>query len=143
MEASSDARKELLEDASLTRGRGETILLVDDEASIRTVTGQTLQAFGYKVITASDGAQALAVYAKHQPEISLVLTDMRMPVLAGSPMIQALLRINPTLKIIAASGLDTGGSLSAVSGPGVKAFLIKPYTAETLLKTIRAALDER
>ena len=143
METSGDASKELLEDASLPRGQGETILLVDDEASIRTVTGQTLQTYGYKVITASDGAQALAVYAQHQSEISLVLTDMRMPVLAGSQMIQALLRINPTLKIIAASGLNAGGSLSALSGPGVKAFLIKPYTAETLLKTIRAALDER
>jgi len=143
METSGEARKEQFDEASVPRGRGETILLVDDEASIRTVTGQTLMAFGYSVITASDGAEALAVYARHAQEIALVLTDMRMPVLAGTPMIQALLRMNPALKIIAASGLDSGGSLSAVSGPGVKAFLIKPYTAETLLKTIRAALDEK
>jgi len=143
MEMSTETRQEQVEVASLPRGHSETVLLVDDEASIRSVTGQTLLAFGYKVITASDGAEALALYARHEKEISLVLTDMRMPVLAGTPMIQALLRINPSLKIIAASGLDSGGSLTTHSGPGVKAFLIKPYTAETLLKTIRAALDEK
>jgi PAS domain S-box-containing protein len=143
METSKHGRKEQLEVASIPRGHGETVLLVDDEASIRTVTGQTLQAYGYRVITASDGAEALALYARNQEEISLVLTDMRMPILAGSPMIQALLRINPTLKIIAASGLDASGSLNTYSGPGVKYFLMKPYTAETLLKTIRATLDEK
>ena len=143
MDMSTEARKEQLEEASPPRGNGETVLLVDDEASIRTVTGQTLLAFGYHVITASDGAEALALYAKYQEEIALVLTDMRMPVLAGSPMIQALLRINPALKIIAASGLDTTGSLPSYTGAGVQHFLMKPYTAETLLKTIRAALDEK
>jgi PAS domain S-box-containing protein len=143
MEASGEARQEQLDEAALPRGNGETVLLVDDEASIRTVTGQTLLAFGYRVLTASDGAEALALYAQHQEEIALVVTDMRMPVLAGSPMIQALLRINPALKIIAASGLDASGNIPPYSGPGVKTFLLKPYTAETLLKAIRAVLDEK
>lgn len=143
MEASQDAKKEQMEEASLPRGLGEMVLLVDDEASIRTVTGQTLQAFGYRVITASDGAEALAVFAKHAEEIALVITDMRMPVLGGSLMIQALLRMNPALKIIAASGLDAHGNLAPYSGPGVRYFLMKPYTAETLLKTMRATLEEK
>jgi CheY-like chemotaxis protein len=143
MEAAGEAKREQFEVASLPRGNGETVLLVDDEASIRTVTGQTLQAFGYRVITASDGAEALALYARHQDEIALVLTDMRMPVLGGGAMIQALLRINPAQKIIAASGLDANGNYAPYSGTGVKHFLAKPYTAETLLKMIRAALEEK
>ena len=143
LETSEEAREEQLVEVNLTRGQGETVLLVDDEASIRTVTGQTLEAFGYRVITASDGAEALSLYTKYQQEISLVLTDMRMPVLAGAPMIQALLRINPALKIIATSGLDSEGSFTPYSGPEVKHFLMKPYTAEMLLKTLRATLDEK
>ncbi len=143
MEVSHEARKEQLEEASLPRGQGELILLVDDEASIRSVTGQTLEAFGYRVVTASDGAEALAVYAKRAEEIALVITDMRMPVLGGAQMIQALLRFNPALKIIASSGLDVHGEFAQYSGPGVTHFLMKPYTAELLLKTMRATLEER
>ena len=65
------------------RGKGETILLVDDEVSILDITRQTLEAFGYRVIVAEDGAQAIGQYALHRPEIALVLTDMMMPVMDG------------------------------------------------------------
>jgi CheY-like chemotaxis protein len=142
LQPSAEARRERLEEANLPRGRGETVLLVDDEASILSITSQTLQAFGYRVLTASDGAEALAVYAEHRQKIALVLTDMRMPVLDGSTMIQALMRINPAVKVVAASGLDANDSLARFSGAGVKHFLSKPYTAGTLLKTIRGVLDE-
>jgi CheY-like chemotaxis protein len=127
---------------SLPRGQGETILVVDDEASILTVTSQTLQAFGYRVVTATDGAEALGLYAERRREIDLVLTDMRMPVLDGRAMIHALMRINPSIKIIGASGLDVDGGVAQIIGCGVKEFLVKPYTASVLLKALRAALDE-
>jgi two-component system cell cycle sensor histidine kinase/response regulator CckA len=140
---SSEARKEQLEEANLPRGNGEVVLLVDDETSIRTITSQTLQAFGYRVMTAADGAEALAIYAQHRDEIALVLTDMKMPVLDGPATIHALMKINPLMKIIAASGLDANGSVAKVAGAGVKYFLTKPYTAATLLKTIRILLDEK
>ncbi|MEI9999778.1 MAG: ATP-binding protein [Verrucomicrobiota bacterium] len=142
MELSDEARKEQLEEANLPRGEGETVLLVEDEASIRTVTSQTLQAFGYQVIDASDGAEALALYVQHQDKIAVVLTDMRMPILDGSVMVQALMRINPRIKIIAASGLDVNGTVARNSGAGVKHFLTKPYTAGTLLKTLRTVIEE-
>ena len=116
--------------------------MVDDEASILTITSQTLQAFGYRVLTATDGADAVAVYAQHQNEIAVVLTDMMMPVMDGPATIHALMRINPTIKVIAASGLIANGGMAKVSGGGIKHFLIKPYTASALLGTIRAALDE-
>jgi CheY-like chemotaxis protein len=139
---SSDGQKGPVEQAVLPRGKGETVLIVDDEASILTITSQTLQAFGYRVLTASDGAEAVAVYARNMSEIAVVLTDMMMPVMDGPAMIHALMRINPEVKIVAASGLNANGGVAKVSGLGVKHFLTKPYTAGTLLKMIRTVLDE-
>ena len=125
------------------RGRGETILVVDDETSIRAITTQTLEAYGYRVRAAVDGADALGIYAQHSREIDAVLTDMMMPVMAGPALIHSLLRINPAVKIIASSGLDaTAGAAQGTPG-GVKRFLAKPYTAETVLQTVRAVLDEK
>jgi CheY-like chemotaxis protein len=142
MESSTEARKEQTAAANLPRGSGETVLVVDDEASVLTITKQTLQAFGYRVVTAMDGADALSVYVQHRNEIAVVLTDMMMPVLDGSATIQALMRINPAIKIIAASGLNTNGGEALVASAGVKHFLTKPYTAATLLRTIRTILDK-
>ncbi len=142
MEASVEARKEQMVQASLPRGNGETILLVDDEASILTITSQTLQAYGYRVLTAADGAEAVAVYAQHRHEIAVVLTDMMMPILDGAATIHALTKMNPSIKIIAASGLNTNGSEARISGTVVKHFLAKPYTAGTLLKILRMILGE-
>jgi CheY-like chemotaxis protein len=89
-----------------------------------------------------DGADAVAVYAEHKNEIAVVLTDMMMPVMDGPATIHALMRINPAIKIIAASGLNSNGGVATASSAGVKHFLTKPYTAGTLLKTMRAILDE-
>jgi len=142
MEISSEAGEEQSVELSLPRGKGETVLLVDDEASVVIITSQTLEAFGYKVLSATDGADALGVYLKHQNEIAVVLTDMMMPIMDGPAMIHALMRINPGIKIIAASGLKANDSVAKASGVGLKHFLAKPYTAGTLLKTMRKILDE-
>jgi PAS domain S-box-containing protein len=127
---------------TMPRGSGETVLVVDDEDSILTITGKTLQAFGYRVLTATNGAEAVATYAQHKLEIAVVLTDMMMPVMDGPATIYALMKINPAVKIIAASGLTANGSGNPSPGGKVKHFLTKPYTAETLLTTLRAILEE-
>jgi CheY-like chemotaxis protein len=95
-------------------------------------------------LTATDGANAVAVYAKHENEIAVVLTDMMMPIMDGPATIHALRRVNPAVKIIAASGLNANGDVAKASGgrDGVRHFLMKPYTAGSLLKTMRAILDE-
>jgi two-component system, cell cycle sensor histidine kinase and response regulator CckA len=124
------------------RGKGETVLLVDDEASIISLANQTLQAFGYHVLTATDGAEAVAVYAEHRDKIAVVLTDMIMPIMDGRATIHALIRLNPAIKIIATSGVNLSESTTSGPGFGIKHFLLKPYTATTLLKTLRAVLDE-
>jgi len=123
------------------RGGGETVLLVDDEASIREITQQTLTAFGYRVVTASDGAEAASIYARRREEIDLVLTDMMMPLMDGLATIRVLLRINPELRIIAASGLSGNNTAAEAITAGVKQFIPKPYTAGTLLVALREVLD--
>ena len=140
MELSSAARKDHSEQVVLPRGHGETVLVIDDEASVRSITSQTLDAFGYRVVTAADGAEGVAKYAQHAKEIAAVLTDMMMPVMDGAATIRALTRLNPAVKIIAASGLATKGAEAEAAGEGVKNFLPKPYTASTLLIALRDLL---
>jgi len=101
-----------------------------------------LEAFGYKVLTASNGAAAVGIYAQHQKEITVALTDMMMPLMDGRATIHALRQINPLLKIVAASGLNVNAGVAAAAGVGVKHFLLKPYTAETLLKMMRTVLEQ-
>ena len=140
-ESSTDAQLAKSGKTSLPRGNGEMILVIDDESSILTITSQTLQAFGYRVLTAVDGATAVAVYLEHRNEIAVVLTDMMMPVMDGPATIHALKSINPAVKIIAASGLSANGTLVKPPTDGGPHFLIKPYTAGTLLKALRTALE--
>jgi PAS domain S-box-containing protein len=128
------------EEADLPTGNGELILIIDDEAAIREITKETLQAHGYKAMTASNGAEGVAVYAENKNDINVVITDIMMPVMDGTAAILALKRIRPDVKIIAASGLTTKGQVTNPSDPNVQAFLTKPYTAEKLLIALAAAL---
>ncbi|HEY0968686.1 MAG TPA: PAS domain S-box protein [Opitutaceae bacterium] len=128
---------------SIPRGNGETLLLVDDEAMIISVTRQTLEAFGYRVLVAEDGAQAVAQYATHRDEIALVLTDMMMPVMDGPALISALRRISPQVPIIAASGLTANGPVARAAVAGVQHFLAKPYSADAMLRLINQVLTSK
>lgn len=126
----------------MPRGHGELILVVDDEASVREITRQTLEVFGYRVVLASDGAEAVALFARAGDEIELVLTDMMMPVMDGPATIQVLRKMNPYVKIIAASGIAANSQVAYAASLGVKHFLPKPFTAESLLKMMRQVLNQ-
>jgi PAS domain S-box-containing protein len=139
MDNSSDT-PQVADSSQLPRGNGQTVLVIDDEASILTITSQTLQAFGYKSLTAVDGADGVAIYAQNVNEIALVVTDMNMPVMNGMATIRALLRVNPNVKIIAASGLNVNGDAEKLAEMGVTNSLVKPYTAETLLSALHQIL---
>ncbi len=127
---------------NLPLGHGELVLVVDDEESIREITRGTLETFGYKVLTASDGTEALALYADKKNEIAVVLTDMVMPFMDGSATIRALQRMDPKVRIIAASGLGAGQRAGEGALEGVSVFLNKPYTAEKLLNTLAQVLKD-
>ena len=122
------------------RGHGELIMVVDDEAAIRQVTRQTLEAYGYRVILATNGAEAVASYAQNRQGIALVLTDMMMPVMDGPATVHALRQINPLVKLIGASGISQDGKAVRAAGAGLEHFLPKPYTAEVMLRLIDAVL---
>lgn len=125
----------------LPRGQGELVLVVDDEPSVRQITRQTLEAFGYRVVTARDGAEAVSLFAQQHHEIAVVLTDMMMPVMDGLALIQVLLRIQPGVRVIAASGLNANGRTAKAADIGIQHFLAKPYTTELLLRMLREVLD--
>jgi CheY-like chemotaxis protein len=128
-------------EVNLPRGNGETILMIDDEDSILAIMSQTLEAFGYRVLTADNGAAAVAIYVQNRHRISAVLTDMMMPTMDGLATIQVLKQLDPAVRIILASGLTVNANLSKATGAGVKHFLPKPYSAETLLQMLRTVLD--
>ncbi|MFN6568264.1 response regulator [Dendronalium sp. ChiSLP03b] len=126
----------------LPQGNGELILVVDDEAAIRDITKTSLENHNYKTITASDGIEAIALYAEHRDKISLVVTDMVMPSMDGITTIRTLQKINPNVKIIAVSGLATNDKVNAAYEIGIKAFLSKPYTTNQLLQTINTVTNK-
>ncbi len=121
-------------------GRGEVILIVDDEENIREIAKQILEYFNFQVLTASNGEEALAIYQQHRSEVALVFTDMNMPVMDGLATIAALREIDPALPIIGTSGLDDHSTAEFFSDGGLYQFISKPYTSETLLRTIEIAL---
>lgn len=127
-------------EAELPAGRGEMILVVDDEASIREITRSLLETHGYRVMTACDGSEAIEMFLQNKDEIKAVVMDMMMPVMDGSASLMALSKIDPEVKIIAVSGLTESDNLADVKG-SVQAFLSKPYTAEKLLRTMYEVLS--
>jgi CheY-like chemotaxis protein len=131
------------EKRSLPTGNGELILAVDDEASVLSMTKETLENFGYRVITARDGTEAVAVYSANRNEIKGVLTDMLMPHMDGPATIRVLKKLDPNIKIIAASGLMDSEKVKDATGLDHIAFLMKPYTTEALLSTMQNLLGRQ
>ena len=124
---------------SLARGRGERVLVVDDEESVRLIMRSTLETFGFRVTTASDGAEAIALVQSSTGQFDLAVVDMQMPGLDGGRTIVALRHLRPDLPIVAASGLPTQQNLADSAASGVRHFLEKPFSVETLIRTVHAA----
>ncbi|MDI1319135.1 MAG: ATP-binding protein, partial [bacterium] len=123
----------------VAHGRSELILLVDDEKSIRDIAEAILVKFGYRVVTAADGAEALEIFEVQGTEIALIITDLDMPLLNGSTLAGLLRASRPALKILAMSGI---ASLYTRAKPCefATAFMSKPFTVEILLKNVRELL---
>src|SRR5919199_3498897 len=122
-------------------GQGEVVLVVDDEDSIREITKTSLETYGYKVLVASDGIEAIGLYTHHKKDISVVLIDMMMPSMDGPTTIRVLKKINPQVKIIGVSGLVSNHKMIELIGNSVKTFLPKPYTSNELLKNLQLVLN--
>ncbi|MFB2976758.1 PAS domain S-box protein [Microseira sp. BLCC-F43] len=126
----------------LPRGKGELILVVDDEAAICQVAKTVLETCDYRVLTATDGIDAIALYTHEQQEISAVLIDMMMPSMDGLTCIRTLQAINPQVKIIVMSGLLSGEDLSNVTRCGIQGFLPKPFTSEELAAILHRVVND-
>jgi PAS domain S-box-containing protein len=119
-------------------GKKRLVLVVDDEAAVREITKESLESYNYQVLLASDGVEAIAIYAKNHEKIAVVLVDMMMPNLDTPSTIRALRRIEPRVKLVAMSGLATNREV--VKETGVKAFLTKPFTTGEMLQALEDLL---
>ncbi|HEY1792691.1 MAG TPA: PAS domain S-box protein [Opitutaceae bacterium] len=124
----------------LPRGGGQSVLVVDDEESVRVIMRNTLESFGYKAVGAADGTEALALFRSAPGLFQMAIVDMQMPGLDGGKTIMALRHQRPDLPIVAASGLATSQNREEAAASGVRHFLDKPFSVETLIRTVHAAM---
>ncbi len=121
-------------------GHGELILFIDDDSSVREMVTPTLKEHGYRVLTAANGVEALALIAKHEQDIRLVLTDVAMPMMNGLELLEKLHARQPELPVVLISG--TVESRNEPPPTGATGFLTKPFGVEQLLNVIAKALRE-
>ncbi|WP_445635985.1 histidine kinase [Nostoc sp. DSM 114161] len=133
---------EQAEKLELLNGKGELILIVDDEAAILEITKTSLEDHNYKSLTASNGIEAISLYAEHKNTISIVLMDMMMPSMDGLTTIRILQQMNRQVKVIGISGMTSNSQLAEVTEAGINVFLRKPYTFHELLRSINNVLSE-
>jgi two-component system, cell cycle sensor histidine kinase and response regulator CckA len=121
-------------------GGTETILLVEDEDSVRQLVRETLESRGYHVLEAGDGQAGLAVAAGHSDTIHLVITDVVMPGMSGQQLVQQLLSARPGIKALYLSGYAEDAFGNAKPSDSPKAFLQKPFTLQNLARKVREVL---
>jgi hypothetical protein len=115
----------------LVRGKGETILIADDEQAIRELLTAELTSVGYRVLAAANGAEAVALFRDHQNEVRLFITDGAMPALNGQGAIAALRKVNPAIPVILTSG-------DADANPAMNIAVVnKPFSLEDILTSIQ------
>lgn len=125
---------------SAPQGRGELVLVVDDEAAVRITTQHVLEKQGYRVLMAENGRDGLRVFLLHREHIAAVVTDLMMPEMGGLALVQALRDLSPGLTIIAATGLDGADKRDFLGGLGVTEILPKPYAPVELLAALEREL---
>lgn len=124
-----------------TNGGHETIFLIEDEPMLRELVQVSLEAKGYNVITASDGEEAVRLYAQSHNDIELVISDLGLPRLDGASVVAEFMRINPGVKMLIASGYIEPEARTEFHEAGVIGFVQKPYAPPELLNRVREALD--
>ena len=132
--------KELPRNESPANGT-ELVLVVDDEEPIRFLAKDTLESFGYSVLLAENGEQAVEIYKTRRNEIDLVVLDMIMPKMGGRETFLKLKAMNPDIKALLSSGYSQNEKAEEILNSGVSGFVQKPYQIDTLLSKVRSALD--
>jgi two-component system cell cycle sensor histidine kinase/response regulator CckA len=122
------------------RGRGETVLVVEDDAMVRDLVRKVLVEQGYRVLAAGDGAEALEVFAAHQDEIRLVVTDVVMPDIDGIAMSAQMTARKPELRVVAVSGYPMIREKERLREAGIREWVEKPFQAKDLLRVVHGVL---
>jgi CheY-like chemotaxis protein len=125
------------------RTGSEKVLLVDDEADIRQVGGELLEAMGYEVILAKDGEEAIKAYKKNRDAIDVVLLDMVMPNIGGGEAYDRMKEINPDVKVLLSSGYSIDGEAREILERGCDGFIQKPFDMKQLSGKMREILEKR
>jgi CheY-like chemotaxis protein len=123
-------------------GGHETILLVDDESLVRNLGHTILEGFGYRVLLAHDGQDAIDIYQREHRRIDLIILDLTMPRLSGRDALGRLLEINPDARVLFASGYSAE-HITEEDHEQVFGFVSKPYRPEDLALAVRNALDRK
>ncbi|GAB4247306.1 PAS domain-containing protein [Deferrisoma sp.] len=126
----------------VTRGRGELVLLVDDEEGVREVLADILRAAGYRVLAHSSGREALAAFYRDPAGIAAVLTDQAMPGIDGVEVLRQMRKVRPELPAVLCTGYDREEARAAATELGVRV-LLKPFTARAVLEALTEALAGR
>jgi CheY-like chemotaxis protein len=129
--------------AKLIEGKGETILVVDDEENVRNLARLQLQQLGYKAVLAADGKEALNIFRKRKDDINLVLLDVIMPELDGLKTYRRLIKSDPNLKVLVMSGFSKDGKASEILNEGAFNFIQKPFRIQEFSVKINQALKGR
>ena len=124
----------------MAQGKGELIMIVDDEPAVREITDLILSRNGYRTVLAQDGREAVALFAERPDEVKLVVTDLMMPKLDGAATIRALREIRPNLKTVTITGVGEEHRRADARTAGTSAILSKPFTAEQLLAEVKTYL---
>ncbi len=137
--AAETSTEALPEKISLPPGNGECVLVVDDEEAILAIMRSTLENYGYEVLTAASGLEAVGKFNRNSDAVHVIITDLAMPFMDGRTAIQALRKIRPDVKIIVASGSEKEMEdlRKTVTTDG---FLPKPFTNQNLLETVHKVL---
>jgi signal transduction histidine kinase/CheY-like chemotaxis protein len=121
----------------------ETVLVADDEATVRDFARGALERYGYRVLTARDGGEAIRIFEENAEEVGLVLLDLTMPVMGGDDVIGVLKSGRGGLSVIVMSGYSEAEVEKKFAGQGVSGFLQKPFTAGRLAEEVKKALTDR
>jgi len=128
---------------SVSRGHGETILIVDDEPEIVQIIATVLKQNGWTVLTAADGLEGVAAFLNYSGQIKALVTDMVMPNLDGLGLIRSIRKLAPDLPILVSSGYSNDQSWEALSELRVESFLKKPFSARQLIAEVVSLLYEK